>query len=155
MERVMGQVNLKKFDVIDVTKDIKNAWISDELVVRTGPKQGDKVWVRNFEHLEWKPAEYIAFFTASAKNVVVCEHCLGWFDYMTTTDPYALKYTLTTQEARHAAIDGAKVRHKGTDEGFYYEFVVGFGFRVHNSKGEFVRTLADLPIGYMYAIVEE
>ena len=80
--------------------------------LNAGPKQGDTVWVRNFEHLEWKPAKYIAFFAVSEKNVVVCEHCLGWFDYMTTTDPYALKYELTAQDALVAVGQGKVVENK-------------------------------------------
>jgi len=150
----MGQVNLKKGDVIDVTEDIKNAWMSDELVVRTGPKQGDPVWVKVLENRDWKPAKYITYYAPTEMHVVIENGTLSWFSYMTTEDPYALKYTLTPKEARIECAKGNKVRgdkYLSTALSFWVD---GEGIGIESDICKWSKTF-DLDQDQMYAIVEE
>ena len=134
---------LKVGDVIDAVEDTNgsdcNKCIFDDycthdinspcdgndfhFVLRTGPKQGDTVWVKGRLDQSWKPAEYIALCEKNKTHIVIKNGTLSWYHSMTTTDPYALKYTLIAQEAlvaigqRQVVQDEEGHRYKWNDDG--------------------------------------
>jgi hypothetical protein len=123
------------------------------LKIRTGPKQGDTVWVKNTESFKWKPDPRV--FVVKHGDCYFCEYIppisnklLGW-NYMTTTDPYALKYELTPQEALVAIGQGKKVRGLDMGDDQYFEWIDGKGITLNGNISW------DLDLSMKYAIVEE
>jgi len=123
------------------------------LKLRTGPKQGDTVWVKNTESFKWKPDPRV--FVVKHGDCYFCEYIppisnklLGW-KYMTTTDPYVLKYELTPQEALVAIGLGKKVRGLDMGDDQYFRWVDGKGITLNENISW------DLDLSMIYAIVEE
>jgi len=130
-----------------------------ELPSSIGPKQGDTVWCRGSKKHTWSKSIFVVEFNSGY-------HCINYDDgdraintrgieiltpwrYMTTTDPYALKYTLSAQEALVAIGQGSTVSDQA---GAKYKLdendrVVSVPDRVN----------VDLTLNrnFLYAIVEE
>jgi len=121
------------------------------LKIRTGPKQGDTVWVKGCLDQSWEPAEYIALCEKNKKHIVIKNGTLSWYHSMTTTDPYALKYTLIAQEALVAIGRGQVVQD---EEGHRYKWNDdGIAVRKRDNNSWSGNTTINTSI--MYAIVGE
>jgi|LGVF01.2.fsa_nt_gb hypothetical protein len=104
-------VKLKAGDVLNVTKDIKLLTQEDWFKVCTGPKQGDVVFGRFCAGGGW----FEGLFVSAYEEVFLAMSAMGEvyvFKEMTTTDPYALRYELTAQQALVAAWRGEVVESK-------------------------------------------
>ena len=115
------------------------------LKLRDGPKQGDTVWGSN-GNVDWVKGVFIGEY--ANRFIIGKDNKLYTYNYMTITDPYALKYELTPQEALVAIGQGKKVRDLDMGDDQYFEWIDGKGITLNGSVGW------DLDLSMKYAIVE-
>lgn len=143
---------LEKGQIVKVVQDCTDYAGCFELV--DGPKQGDTVWIKGNESDKWIAGVFIGSHTyqGTIKYIVVYDGCLGWFDFMTTTDPYALKYDLTPLGALVAIVNKRRVQRDGWRKGVWLEWCDELGI-VMVVDG--VKSKGTLGMGVMYAIAGE
>ena len=109
-------------------------------------KQGDTVWGSN-GNVHWAKGVFIGEY--ANRFIIGKDNKLYTYNYMTTTDPYALKYELTPQEALVAIGQGKKVRGLDMGDDQYFRWVDGKGITLNENISW------DLDLSMIYAIVEE
>ena len=123
------------------------------LKLREGPKQGDTVWGRSSTNNDWHKGEFVSNFGDAF--VMLGDSGFIGRNYMTTTNPYTLKYDLTAQEAKHLIIEGKTVQGSQQRRKAGYKWFDGNGIVQVNLETGSVLLARDIASTDMYAVVED
>jgi len=129
-----------------------------EMPPSTGPKQGDVVWgdqQTSQDQQIWHRGKLISEYEGRFYVELDANDRFGWFSVITTTDPYALKYELTAQEAKHLIIEGKTVQGSQQQRKAGYKWFDGNGIVQVNLETGSVLLARDIASTDMYAVVED
>jgi len=165
-------VELKAGDVIDIVEGTgllkscpeclfhgaynRQVMCNDEGIMfklRTGPKQGDTVWIRNSDHDKWTEGVFVSEFNSGFVIKKKLNQNYSRFKQLTTIDPYALKYTLTAQQALIAIGQGKRVKPESNSSNKIDYLYYNKGLRVMWYNGN--DYVVEINPRTMYAIVEK
>jgi|LGOV01.1.fsa_nt_gb hypothetical protein len=144
-------IDLGKYTPITPIELSKETFIVLATDKPTTPSKGDTVWVRNKQEDTWTKKIFIAEYEGSylCKNTSYKE--FSCWEYLTTEDPFVLKYELNAQEALIALANNNII----TDQtGLNFRFT-GTGLECKPTNGEFWCSSPFANDNNMYAIVEE